>query len=522
MAKATPPKQPTKADLLARITELEATYLPQQMVTVDDWRNEVPSTLLALNADRLHQAIQMAEQGTTWELFAIYRDALIADTHLQGVINTRFLAVLGDDPMVSPVNPQNPDDVAAAEAIKAAIDRLPDFMGLCADLLWGTIWPLAMVERTYKPAEVPGLVYDWADIVPVPDYLFRWSMGFLEIGEINPVSRKPDGKFLRPDAGRYITHRGHMLKTPDNWGGPMRSLVWWFFLKVMDREWWARFLDKYGTPFTVAKFEKNDNRSRIILEQALRMSQKIGGLVVTTGTQVELMKAATGDSAQSYQAFFNACNDEMSRFVLGQTLSSTASPTGLGSGTSDLQGQVRGDVRAFDKRLLAQTLRTQFFKPWLRLNHFKGAVPNLTFGAEETEENTTTALVLKDFAQAGLRVADKSLAALSKRVGLEIERAPVPVPTPAVPGGPGMKSLSALPTPDAAQTAVDSISLEAAASIAQAYRGSLAPVRDILLTSTTPAEAERRLLASFTDWDATRAAEVVESAFAAGAWNGVQ
>ncbi len=519
MAKTTS-KQPTKADLLARITELENTYLPQQIQTVNDYRNEMPSTLLALNADRLHAAIQNAEQGTTWELFSIYRDCLIADSHLQGVINTRFLAVLGDEPMISPVNPENPDDVSAAEAIKAAVDRLPDFMGLCADLLWGTVWPLAMVERTYKPAEVPGLVYDWADIAPVPDYLFRWTQGFLELGEINPTTRKPDGKFFRPDSQRYITHRGHLLKTPDNWGGPMRSLVWWFFLKVMDREWWVRFLDKYGTPFMVGKFEKNDNRSRQVLEQAFRLSTKIGGVVVTTGTQIELMKAATGDSAAAYQQFFNACNDEMSRLVLGQTLSSTASPTGLGGGASSLQGQVRDDICTFDKKLLAQTIRAQLFKPWLRLNNFKGSVPFLTFGGEVAEENTVTATVLKDFKAAGLRVADKSLPALSKRVNLEIERDPAPTPAAPVPGM--VKTLSALPVVSDAETAVQSISREAAASIAQAYRGSLAPVRDILLTSTTAAEAETRLLSTFADWDATRAAEVVESAFAAGAWNGAQ
>lgn len=521
MAKAPPTKQPTKADLLQRITELEASYTPQQIVTVNDYRNEMPSTLMAMNADRVHAAIQNAEQGTTWELFSMYRDALIADSHLQGLINTRFLSVLGDDPMISPVNPDKPEDVAAAEAIKAAVDRLPDFMGLCADLLWGAIWPLAMVERTYKPAEVPGLVYDWADIVPVPDYLFRWSMGYLEVGEINPQSRKPDGKFLRPDAGRYITHRGHLLKTPDNWGGPMRSLLWWFFFKVMDREWWARFLDKYGTPFTVAKFEKNDNRSRQILEQALRMSTKIGGLVVTTGTQVELLKAGTGDTAGSYQAFWNACNDEQSRLVLGQTLSSTASPTGLGSGASGLQGQVRDDITTFDKKLLAQTLRTQFFKPWLRLNHFTGAVPSLTFGGEVAEENEVTARVLKDFSAAGLRVADKSLPALSKRVNLEIERAPAPAPMPAGPGA-GVKTLSAMPTVSDAGNAADSISREAAASLARVYRGTLAPVRQIVLESATPAECEAKLLACFVDWSPERAAEVVETAVVAGAWNGTQ
>lgn len=514
------PKTPTKAQLLERLQALEAEHLTQSLATVDDPRNEPASTLAGLTADRVHSAIIAAEQGDTQALFSIYRDVLIADSHLQGIIDTRFLAVLGDDPMIAPVNPENPDDVAAAEAIKAAVDRLPDFMGLCADLLWGTVWPLAMVERTYKTADVPGLVYDWADVAAVPDHLFRFTNGFLEVAEVDRQTRRPTGTFLRPESSRYITHRGHLLRHPDNWGGPMRALTWWFFLKVMDREWWVRFLDRFGSPFPVAKFEKNDDRSRQILERALKLSSRIGGLVVSTGTSVELAQAST-TTADAHQRFFQVCNDEMSRRVLGQTLSSTASPTGIGGGASDLQGQVRADISQFDKKRLTQTVRAQLFKPFLRLNHFRGAVPTLTFGGEEPEENSTTATVLTGLKTAGIRVSDKSIPVLGKRLGLDLERDPAPA-SPSPPMLSSSRLLSAAPTLSEASLAANAISREAAASLARVYRGSLAPIREIILASATPDECQTRLLAAFVDWDPVRAAEVVESALTAGAWNGVQ
>lgn len=517
------PKQPTKAELIQRLEALETDVLTRSLATVDDPRNEPPSTLAGLTAERVHAAITAAEQGDTQDLFSIYRDVLVADTHIGSVIDTRFLAVLGDEPMISPSNPDDPDDVAAAEAIKAAVDRLPDFMGLCADLLWGAIWPLAVVERTYKRAEVPGLVYDWGDIVAVPDHLFRFTCGTLEIAAVDPATRRPTGHFFKPEATRYITHRGHLMRHPDCWGGPMRALAWWFFLKVMDREWWVRFLDRFGTPFPVAKFEKNDDRSRMILERALKLSSRIGGLVVSSGTSVELAQANTA-AADAHEKFFRVCNDEISRRVLGQTLSSTASPTGIGNGASDLQGQVRGDISQFDKKRLAQTLRTQFFKPWLRLNGFQGAVPNLTFGGEEPEENSTTAEVLSKLKTAGVRIADKSLAPLSKRVGLELERDPAPAAgtTPGLPALSTLRLSSAIPTVSEAGLAADSISREAAAALSQAFRGSLAPVRDVVLASKTPDECLTRLLATFVDWSDARAAEIVEAAVVAGAWNGVQ
>ncbi|WP_395737470.1 DUF935 family protein [Prosthecobacter sp.] len=512
----------TNEQLLQRLNAMETDLLMRDLATVNDHRNEPSDMLGTLTAERVHAAIIAAERGETWELFSIYRDVLIADTHIQSVMETRFLAVLGDNPSITPCNPDNRDDVAAADAVKAAIDRMPDFMGLCSDLLWGIMWPLAMVERTYKPAEEPGLIYDFGEVADVPDYLMRWTTGRLELAEIDPETRLRSGKWFTPEAARYITHRGHLLKHPDCWGGPMRAILWWFLLKTMDREWWVRFLDRFGTPFPVAKFEKSDDRSRQILERALKLSTRIGGLVVSSGTQVELVQANTA-AADAHQKFFQVCNDAISVRVLGQTLSSTASPTGIGSGASTLQGQVRDDIAAFDKKRLAQTIITQVIKPWQRLNGIKGAV-NLTFGGDEQEAIGSVAEALSKLKTAGVRLADKSMPELSKRMGLQMERDPAATaPTAGAPGlAPGIKALSAtLPGAQDPDTAANSISRDAAASITQAYRGTLAPVAQILLTAETPAVAQTRLLAAFTDWDATKVAEVVETALVAGAWNGV-
>lgn len=511
-------KQPTKAELLQRLQELESRWLPMQQETVVDPRNEPDSILAGLTADRIHSAIRLAEQGDTKDLFAIYRDVLIADTHLQSVIDTRMLAVIGDDISLQPMDPENKEDVVAAEAIKAAVDRLPDFMGVCRDLMWGSIWPLAVVERTYKAAAEPGLKYDWRDIVAVPDTLFRWTSGFLEIEEVDATTRRPNGRFFRPEPSRYLTHRGHLLRTPDCWGGPMRSLVWWFFLGIMDRDWWVRFLDKFGTPFMVGKFDKTDDRSRQILERAFKLSTKIGGVVVSRETQIELLKVSANDSAGAYKEFHEVCNREKSKRVLGQTLSTEAQATGMNSGNADLHSQVRGDIRAFDAKRLNQTLRQQLFGPWLRLNGFVGRPPIAVFGAEETEETTTTAQVLSNLKSAGLRIAEESLPTLSKRVGLTIERDEAQ-PRPPEP----LKKLAApLPKVRDPAAAAETISREAAAAVTRAFRGSLAPARDIILSSQSPDEALERLAAAFTDWSATKTAEVVETALAAGAWNGLQ
>jgi phage gp29-like protein len=442
---------------------------------------------------------------------------LVADSHLQGEIEKRFLAVLGDDHSFHPADKSKPEDVAAAKVIEAAVERMPDFLGLCSKLLWGCIWPVSLASITYKPAPIgSGLTWDWNDLRHVSDQLLTWHSGELQIWDTDCHGRR-SGKAYTPNQGSTIIHRGHLLPLADFWGGPMRALVWWFFLKHMDREWWVRFLDKFGQPFVVAKFDKGRDADRQILERALRMANRIGGLVVTRETMIELQQAQSQGPSDAFQAFYELCNREISKRVVGQTMSAEAQSSGMGSGQANLHSAVRGDIRAWDGKRLGGTLREQLFRRFLRLNGLPGQPPHIRWGGDEPEELTAISKSLADFKTAGIRIADDSLAALGERFGFQLERDDVQPASIK----PGLKALSAATRPDP-QTAASSISRDAAAMLSQSMRGSLAPARQIILSSSTPAQAESALLALFADWTPAQVAETIDSAITAGAWNGIQ
>jgi phage gp29-like protein len=476
--------RPTTNDLLAKLHGRMRDWTPMHPQTVSNPLNEPPCTLPTLSADMILSAMSSAEQGDTTQFFAVARDAVLSDSHLQSLISTRLMAVLGDDPAILAADAKRPADVAAADAIRDAIGRLPDFKrGLCMPLLWGHIWPCSVVERTYKPATTPGLVYDWGAIRHVPHHLLRWQEGLMEIAAVDPVTRLPTGAWQRPGAA-YVTHRGHLLPTPDNWGGPIRCLVWWFFFKTLVREWWIRWLDRYGSPFPVAKVPKEDSKSRDMLERALRMGTRIGGLVVSTATQIELAQANSG-SADAHQRAFDAINSELSRAVLGQESSSMAKPTGLGSGVSESQSQVRSDIRAHDASCLAETLRSQFFAPWLRLNGFSGQPPKIVFG-QESEEMSDTADVLAKLKEAGISLAPAAVTTLSERFGLQLQIDPA---TSSPPGR--MLSLAA---------------------------GGGLDVRRVILDADSPDEALINLAAAFPQLTPASAVRMIEEAALGGAW----
>ncbi|MBE7497130.1 MAG: DUF935 family protein [Verrucomicrobiaceae bacterium] len=475
--------RPRPDQLLAKLHSRLRDWTPMQPQTISNPLNEPPCTLPSMNVDLILSALSTAEQGDTTQFFAIARDAVLSDSHMQSLISTRLMAVLGDDPSILPAREKNPDDKLAADAIRDAISRLPDFKrGVCLPLLLGHIWPVSVIERTYKPATTSGLQFDWGTIRHVPFHLLRWQDGMMHIQHVDPVTRLPTARWFRPGSA-YIAHRAHLLPTPDCWGGSMRSLVWWFFFKTLIREWWVRWLDRYGSPFPVAKVPKEDSKSRDMLERALRMGTRIGGLVVSTATQVELTQAASG-SADAHQRAFEAINAEMSRAVLGQETSSIAKPTGLGSGVSDSQSQVRADIRAHDAAFLAETLREHLFRPWLQLNGFTGQPPKIAFG-QEAEEVGDTAEVLARLKQAGIRLAPAALGTLSERFGLELELDP----QPAAPAR--MLSLSA---------------------------GEGLDIERLILKSASPDDAMHRLALHFPQLAPQRAALLIEEAALGGAW----
>jgi phage gp29-like protein len=292
----------------------------------------------------------------------------------------------------------------------------------------------------------------------------------------------------------------------------MRSLLFWWLLAAQSREWWARFLDRFGGPFLLGKYDSGDNQSKSVMERAFKLSTRLGGLVVTKQTEVEIMQAAANATGEAYERFINLCNAEKSKLIIGQTLSATPGATGLGSGVANLQSSVRDDIRVFDATMLSLTLRDQLFLQLQQINLLLGNAPTLSFGQEISRASVQAmGATLRELFGAGIRLTDAGVAALSKQVGLPLERHQTS----------GALPLTALSVPPPQIGSIDSIAREGAAPLAQAFRGAFAPIRQIILTSRSADECSARIAAHYPDYPATRLATLIEQALTAYAANGV-
>jgi phage gp29-like protein len=473
---------------------------------------EPPAVAPFLDVDRIARIFAMAEGGATEELFTLYRDMMIADSHSQSEFAKRKLAVIGKQISILPLNEEDGADVAAADFIRAQVEGCGNWLFGNGHLLDGTLYPVAVAEKVFAAS---GSGFALREIVPVPHRLLDFTSGALRIREVDERGFVK-GSTVAPDPARYIVHRGHLLSAPDHFGGPMRSIVLWWLLSVMDRGWWARFLERFGAPFLVGKYDQADDASRRILERAFDFATKIGGLVISRETEVEIKQAASGDSGDGYERFLTICQREKSKLIIGQTLSAEAQATGMNSGQSSAHEAVRDDIREFDAMMLSGTLRQQLFAQLLEINRMPGRPPAIAFGGESAKEAGLTGTLLQSLSQAGLRVTDDGIPVLSKKLGIPVERSPAPA-GPAVP----FVVPFAVPGPAPELADLDRVAAAGATDLAAAFGGDLAPVARIIRESRTARECEERLRTFMAEWKPARSAAVLEQALTAYAANGV-
>ena len=501
--------------MLDRLKSLIQSWIPVQRVTFHNPRNDIGFQAADLDVDSLHDALRQAESGDVRRLFGIYRDALLSDSHIQSEFSKRKLALIGQTFSILPEDKKLPDDVKATEAVDLMIKRVPGWLRAIGHLQDSVLWPVSVIEKVYK-AEKGG--FKLVELCPVPHELLDFTTGALRIRTTDSHGN-PTSEVFYPDERRYIIHRSHLLTTPDHWGGPMRSILFWWLLGVMDRDWWSRFLDRYGSPFLVGKYDQTDDQSRTTLESAFSAAVRIGGLVISKETDVEIKQATTQSAGEAFEKFYTISRREISKLIVGQTLSAEAQSTGLGSGVANAHADVRDDYRQFDAKVLGETLRDQLFRQFLTINSFLGEVPQISWGSVSSSEAKATGDLLSSLSQAGLQVTDDGLSELSEKLGLPVERVASPSIVPPI--NPLALSVTSMSRLNRAETSLDEIARNGAAPLAQAFRGTLAPIRQMILDSTSPEDLQKRILQGYADWPAGKVANLIEQALVAFSANGV-
>jgi phage gp29-like protein len=302
-----------------------------------------------------------AGHGTPYALFAEMEDK---DPHLFSALQTRKLGVLARKRTVEPAGDGERERAIAGwveqtlqttPGWQAGLLHLLDALGkgmAVLEVLWGFDGAGRIVPRALKPRAAERFVRD-------ADGGWRLLRGEPGIG-VYPGTRGeplPPRKFVfalfgaddeRP-YGKGLCERVYWL--------------WWF--KKHNLKFWLVYNEKFGSPTVVARHRAGLGESeRARLLEVIDAIHNDAGVTLPEGIELELLEAGRAGGGDSYRELAQWCNDEISRAILGQTLTASEGERSGSLALGRVHEAVRRDYMRADAWLLMEAVNAQLAR-WL-------------------------------------------------------------------------------------------------------------------------------------------------------------
>ena len=358
----------------------------------------------------------------------IYEE-LKRDAHAGAVLAKRKLAVTSRPWKIEPASDAS-QDKAASDLVQAAFEHLR-FNRLCKRLLEATL-------KGYSVAEVMWQVRDgkWLPERVIARDPRRFV--FTVDGEIRLLTRENpiDGEELPPR--KFIVHRyGGDDDTPYGLGlGNM--LFWPVMFKRQGITFWLTFADKFGSPTALGRYPTSaDAREQAKLLAVLQAISQDAGVIIPEGMAIELIEASRAGSVDTYEKLVRYMDEQISKAVLGETMSTTAASAGLGSSQADVHNDVRLELAADDADELNETINDTLVRWIVEFNLGAGVgMPRLDRDFSEPEDLNARATRDKTLGELGFEPSDDYILETYGEGWTRKAPAPPPLGLPgAFPGG---------------------------------------------------------------------------------------
>ena len=157
---------------------------------------------------------------------------------------------------------------------------------------------------------------------------------------------------------------------------------------------WVSFAEVYGLPLRLGKYQPGAGEAdKLALMQALIQIGADAAGIIPDGTTIDFITTEKSGSIDLYERFARYCDEQISKAILGQTLTSDS---GGGSyAQSKTHNDVRHDLTVADCKALASTLRRDLIRPLCIFNFGENKrIPRIRFDCEESEDLMQTANIL--------------------------------------------------------------------------------------------------------------------------------
>ncbi len=325
------------------------------------------------------------------------------------------------------------------------------------------------------------------------------------------------GGWAELEPGKFVVHRHAAKSGVPIRGGVARAACWAWMFKSYSLRDWVRFVEAYGQPLRLGKYDRNANaEERDILLRAVTDIAADAAAIVPLDMQIEFISAGgsgggsgSGSGAAYYADLLAYLDAQISKAILGQTLTTDAGTGGSGSyALGRVHDDVRHDIERSDARQLAATLTRDIARPIVLLNRGDPGprgFPRIAIGREQETDPAVLADVLAKLVPLGLEV---SAPEVRGRLGLSEPAdgeqtlkaaAPVSEPAPPILETAGHAARAAAAAGDIVPSAADDDAITRAAQLAaEGWEPLMAPMIEPVLDAAREAngvEAFRARLA---------------------------
>lgn len=421
-----PDGRPIRRADLTREIALPTTTGVRQVLSAHPARGLTPGRLVGL--------LQDAEQGDATAYLELAEDMEERDLHYAAVLGTRKRAVAQLEITVEAAS-DAAEDERNAELVRKflARDELEDELFDILDALGKGLSVTEIVWETSERQWMPVRL-EWRDP--------RWFQ--LDRDDGRTVRLREDAGDIDLPAWKFIRHLPKVKSGLPIRGGLARAAAWSWLFKSYAIKDWVQFAETFGQPIRIGKFHAGATREE--KETLLRAVASLGtdaGAIIPDTMQLELIEAERGSSSDVYERLCDWLDRQVSKAVLGQTL--TTEVKGGSLAAARVHDAVREDIERADCKQLAATLNRDLVRPIIDLNHGPQAwYPRLRIGRPESADTAELSQALERLVPLGLRVRQ---AEVRRKLGLEEpddddellapSAAPPPAPPALPPAEPG-------------------------------------------------------------------------------------
>ena len=322
------------------IQKIEVTQIKRGAQDISKWRNAIQSA----------ESITMPRRILLYDLY----EEILVDGHLTAVIEKRKLAVT-NTPVVFVEKGVVHDEITELTSTE-------DFINLLHYIMECKLWGHSLIELSFDNKKMQPKLIPRKHVEPNKGIILRHQYdqtGFsyrtapytdycIEVGEEN-------GHGLLMKAAQYVIYKR---------GG------------FGD---WAQYSELFGMPFRIAKYDGYDEKTRSELETALREAGSAAYVVIPKEADFEFIQNNAAGSNVLYEGLINLCNKELSKLILGQTMTTES---GGALAQAKVHQEAERDLLMADKLFVKNVLNDKLI-PMLQKHGYNTGKGKFYFNEQE-------------------------------------------------------------------------------------------------------------------------------------------